>query len=333
MKIGLRADSSWETGTGHVMRQLTLAEELLSRKIDVTLFGNVSGPSWLLSRVKALSGLTHKEISFGSFNSQELLREGVSRVFVDSYDFNQANLTSWEASFERTIVIIDGPAQKLMGQVAVCPVLDESATWLAQKRLDFDSVYSGPSYAFIRKEFRDLKQRGANPHPPEWDILISLGGADGGHFTKRVLEALETKFSGLRIVIMEPGSPLAATQSSNGSNTVVRKPSGAELLKQIVRSRVVISALGTMALEMIYLDLPSIFVPVAENQRENAMATELLGLGVVVDPFDPLFEDRLRDAVQEALKTQGSRASRNSGSIEIDGLGVKRVADIIIEDP
>ncbi len=61
MRILLRSDAGVQTGTGHVMRCLTLAEELLGRGHEVVLLGSIGDVAWLREQV-ADSGVEVQDV-------------------------------------------------------------------------------------------------------------------------------------------------------------------------------------------------------------------------------------------------------------------------------
>jgi UDP-N-acetylglucosamine:LPS N-acetylglucosamine transferase len=98
-------------------------------------------------------------------------------------------------------------------------------------------------------------------------------------------------------------------------------------LALLSKADVVVSAAGTSAAELLFLEVPTIFVPVAENQAENAASLERLGLAPVVRPGSTAFEEDLLKALDFTLR-------RSSASLQtkrlVDGHAALRIAEVML---
>lgn len=330
MKVVLRADASSEIGTGHVMRQVALAEELLLQGAEVFLVGEVRGPSWLEDKLTSVSGLQRIDQTTGTFDSGVLQELGASVSAIDSYALGQSELAKWEAKSLRTVVFIDGPWQRLEGGSAVVPAISDKFGWLEDLRRSFDSVHSGPEFLMIRSEIRRAKQRLLQEPPYSPQILVVLGGADPRGLTAVIESAVLEFASEHKVVIVgKEDSADFARANLDIRDGVIYSPRSS-FLEELAKSTLVISAAGTTSGELLFLGIPSIFIPVADNQAENAWALESLDSSLVLYPDAPNFQGKLLSRVIEVLEQGRAHALFEANRPLIDGLGAQRVASLLL---
>jgi spore coat polysaccharide biosynthesis predicted glycosyltransferase SpsG len=328
MRVVLRADASIEIGIGHVVRQLSLAEELLGRDCEVFLVGAVGEAGWVIPAIEKVRGLEWVNLSSVESESSAISALQPAVVVVDSYAHDSAQLACLEANVGRVAVILDGPWQDVSGSLAIAPVLDSGSPWLSTYRRRFTRLYAGPSYVILRPEIINLRPlREVNKRHGR-EVTVALGGTDPGRHTEWVMEALKRAEDPLTVNIFTGDSRFLESAGQSGPHKFVFHEPGSAYPSALASASGVIAAGGTSALELIYLGIPSIFVPVAENQFPNAEAIDQLGLGTLVWPSDNSRREKIVEAVECILGNPRPALARNS---VIDGLGAQRVADIILQ--
>ena len=332
MKVVLRADASFEIGTGHVMRQIAIAEELMREGAEVVLVGEVEGPQWLKQRLTTIHGLHYRYCPAGEFDPKFLHEVGATACCLDSYALTQGNLDQWQSKASPTIVFVDGPWQSLHGKIAAVPSLTDQSPWLTQVRKKFETVLAGPDFLMIRDEIRHAKQKRINQRPSIPQILIALGGSDVRGHTKLVKSVLAEFASEIRIVTI---------QGDDGVNFYGPRPDGhvglvdayrSSYVEELTKSTLVVSGAGVTSGELLFLGIPSIFIPVVENQAENARILERLIPSAVLRLEATDFESNLRRAVARFLSGLDAPSSLPSKTPTIDGLGARRLAKLLVGD-
>jgi spore coat polysaccharide biosynthesis predicted glycosyltransferase SpsG len=327
MRVVLRADASIEIGTGHVVRQLSLAEELLGRGCEVFLLGAVGEAGWVMPAIEEVRGLEWVNLPRAESESAALSSLKPAVVVVDSYAHDSARLACLEAKVGRVAVILDGPWQDVSGSLGIAPILDSDSPWLSTYRRRFSELYAGPSYVVLRPGIINLRALREVNESHGSEVTVALGGTDPGRHTEWVMEALTRSELPLTVNIVTADSALLNFAGRSGQHNFVFHEPGSAYSSALASASLVIAAGGTSALELIYLGIPSIFVPVAENQFPNAEAIDQLGLGTVVWPGDTSRREKMTQAVECILGTPRPALARNS---VIDGFGAQRVADIIL---
>tara|TARA_B100000446_G_scaffold70857_1_gene67227 strand:+ start:7730 stop:8803 length:1074 start_codon:yes stop_codon:yes gene_type:complete len=357
MKVVFRVDASIAMGSGHVMRCLTLAEELRQRGAVCSFIcrehsGNLisvirnkgfevfnlflqeepSNVHGVLSHASWL-GASQKQ---DSFECKRVLAELIPDwLVVDHYALDEV----WEEALRkhcRRIMVIDDLADRKHN----CDLLLDQT--FGRDYTDYEPlttadcvVLCGSDYALLRAEF-SLWRDGALKRRKQGHcnrILVNLGGVDKDNYTGAVLAVLSK--SGLPkdcviTIVMGITAPwlkdvsVSADSLPWGTEVKVGVNNMAELMAE---SDLAIGASGATSWERCCVGLPSIVIKIASNQ--NLIAENLhRKRAVVLTDLDALPET-LRDFVSN-LSSNLKAMSSAAGNI-CDGKGVARVVERLYE--
>ena len=361
MHVVFRTDSSLRIGTGHVIRCLTLAGILrehgltvvfICRELDGHISNLVEQQGFtvnLLPNAEDYDSSTNLSASYSApVNSWEIdaeesiaiireLRVKPTFLIVDHYKIDQL----WEGSLRKyveRIIVIDDLADRLHD----CNILLDQ-NYLPDYEHRYDSLVPagckkllGPDYLMLRPEF--LKFRGSFR---ERDgtikrVLIFLGGGDVKNYTYKVIMAIkELNWPGVEVdVIASASNPnqrmiKALCEEDSGFNFYSQVNNIAELIES---ADVAISAGGFTSYELAFMGLPSVLMPFSEIQE--SVSSEIQARGAAINlGFKTEFP---RKALIEALSELRDSPSRclemtHIGRSMFDGLGAKRVADVLLD--
>ena len=328
MRMRLRADASDVIGTGHFVRQVALAQHLLREGTEVFLVGNISGPEWLLDYVREQEGLVRVDVPEGDFSGALFEDLGLDALLIDSYRLSNIQLGVLQSIVPTVGVMLDGPWQELTGSIAIAPTLDTKSSWLEEAGRNFDQFYCGPSFILLRDEvlgmdrqFQLAKKKDQHPR-----IVVSTGGGTN-NLGLEILRSLLQRPKPANFDIFFSPSQELLVEILKSPHTVTTHARGSTLLALLSSTDVVVSAAGTSAAELLFLGVPTIFVPTAENQAENAASIERLGLGPVVRPGSTAFEEDLLDALDFTLR---SLSASPQTKIPVDARGAMRIAEVML---
>ncbi len=334
LNIAFRVDASVEIGIGHLMRCLTLADEL-KNKGAYTRFISRHLPDYLyqlLVRSKHdVSLLTLEE----ECDTETLLPKlelshakwlGTSQVFdakessnalkdkmwdwivVDHYAIDQ----HWEnlmRDYTNKVMVIDDLADRQHD----CDLLldqtlgrtSENYNLLTPKEC---SLFIGPNYSLLRGEFSKKRAYSIKRRSELLckNILITMGGTDKNDAISIILNEIKkttlAQDSCLTIILgsqspaLKKVKKLAATMPWN-TKVLVDVNNMAELMSE---SDLCIGAAGSTSWERCCLGLPSLLVILEDNQNDISNALELAGASINLGRLsNPLFRDNLRENINK----------------------------------
>jgi UDP-2,4-diacetamido-2,4,6-trideoxy-beta-L-altropyranose hydrolase len=341
LTIVVRADASSEIGTGHVLRNLGLADELRARGHTV-LFVCSSAPGHLIELVRSRGyrcealppGIDISEDARLTTAAATRLGRPVDWLIVDHYGLD----ARWEQIARRVarrLFVIDDLADRPHeGDVLLDSAHDESVADLYRRLVPpTTKLLLGPRYILLRREFF------SRPHAPRLPaavrrILVTFGGNDPLNMTGLALRALaQPVFAPLVIDVTlglsNPRLEEVRKQAQAIANVTVyvQHPEPSKLMAQ---ADLCLGAGGTTTWERCYLGLPTLIVVLAENQQDFAEACDRLGVVRYIGRGEMLSADDLRNAVVSAMDDSSWRvASSAAGQALVDGKGISRVVNAI----
>lgn len=367
MEVVIRTDASTTIGAGHVMRCLTLADELRSRGANITFICRehlghmcsiVEGHGYRVFRLPKADG------DFIAGESQGLPPHAEWLALSWEEDARQT-LRVFQTELGRADwLVVDhyaldhGWEKKLRSQVEKILVIDDLADRQHDCDLLLDQNYYfdiegryeglvpaycrrllGPKYALLRPGFAAAFR--TKPLLKEGQIervFVFFGGVDLGNATGKALSAIE--MLGRSDIDVD-----VVVGAANPNKEVIRKfcedrkgfhfhcqVSNIEVLMS--RADLVIGAGGTTTWERCCLGLPSLVISVAANQEKSARELAESGYQVYLGALEGISLRGLQCAFQtfsqtpQILKFLGLRAQSL-----VDGFGTDRVVREIVPPP
>lgn len=196
----------------------------------------------------------------------------------------------------------------------------------------------GPAYSLLRSEFVKLRPA-AEARLRTWPpgrVLVSLGGMDSDDATRSVLEALarsDLPNDCVIDVVMGRNAPHIATVRDCAASCRFDAQIAVDVTDmgaRILAADLAIGAGGTMSWERACLGLPSLIVPLAENQLGVAKSLEAAGAAINLGPLrEQGWQDRLLAGLA-ALSAQGRIAEMSATCLAlVDGAGTARVVEAL----
>ncbi|WP_324615304.1 UDP-2,4-diacetamido-2,4,6-trideoxy-beta-L-altropyranose hydrolase [Nesterenkonia sedimenti] len=362
----IRADASVQIGSGHVMRCLTLADELsarghrcifVSRNLPGDLINQTRLRGYEVFDLRPLVEGANCDLPAASFLYEAWLAGGWERdasetieatrglaidwIVVDHYGIDRR----WEEQLRRAhphsgLMVIDDLADR---HHAADVVLDQN---LGRREEDYEgliptnsSVLAGLTYSLLRPEFAQHRKTSLSRKQQTENgvsrLLINLGGVDKDNFTEQLLVALETltdvNESFTVDVVMGPTAPHleAVQQTASKSPWRITVHAGTSKMAKIMsEADVAIGAGGGTSWERCCMGLPTIVAVLAENQRRLADKLEEAGVARRLDMDD------LPASLTHAWRVIADDARRREMSQRaaqlVDGRGVERVSEVLL---
>lgn len=310
MKVVFRADASYEIGTGHIMRCLTLAEALREKGADVAFIarelpGNlcnfIESKNFMVHRLPYLNdkelintsteqtlnhsswlGVSKETDAEQSKCILEQLGQPIDWLVVDHYALDK----QWELQlrpYAKKIMVIDDLADRPHD----CDLLlDQNLYQNMQTRYDGLVPHNcikmlGPQYALLRPEFIEARKNLRKRDGIVRRILVFFGGSDPTNETSKALEAIR--------LLNRPDISVDVVVGSNNPNKDKIKEMCLEMpntsfycqidnmVQLMSKADLAIGAGGSATWERCCLGLPTITVIAAKNQYETTTAVAELG--------------------------------------------------------
>lgn len=340
--VYFRVDSSIQIGTGHIMRCLTLADELRLRSVSVS-FVCCEEPGNLINHIEKNgykvyclpAGIDREE---DRKRSEEILVKHEVKpdgLIIDHYDID----TAYELplrKFAKKIMVIDDLANRRHD----CDILLDQNYSGNRKRYnglvpEHCIQLLGPEYALLRPQFREARENLRERDGGVKKILVFMGGADPTNETGKVLQALKM-LNGDDIatdVVIGTSNPNRdevekLVSQISGTTFYCNVDNMAELMSS---ADISIGASGTSTWERCCIGLPSMVMILADNQKEIAVELDKEGVVVNLGWHEDVTEMDIRDAVQSLLADSDKRRSMGvKGKMMVDGNGATRVVEKMI---
>lgn len=299
MRVVVRADSSHQIGSGHIMRCLALADRL--RQMDAEVFflcrdlaGNLSG---IITdsgyEVKMLScekgrkgGMASSMVACSTMDwqsdlqqSRQALQEqgGVNWLIVDHYALDWR----WESQmrpYASKIMAIDDLANRGHD----CDLLlDQNYYDRMEQR--YDNLVPvgcrsllGPRYVLFRPEFYETRASLRERTGDVQRVLLFFGGSDTTNETAKALKSLRLigRTDWTVDVVLGVSNPFRNEVKSlcSGMPNVSFYLQVSNMAELIARADLAIGAGGTATWERCFLALPTVTIVTADNQDETTLA-------------------------------------------------------------
>lgn len=354
MLVAFRCDASVETGAGHVMRCLTLAQSLVALGADCRFITRAM-PIGLIEKIQSAGcdlisldkrgqplafseavSCTSREID--AQQTRAVLQEwGIDWLVVDHYCLDQ----QWERaqrSVSPKILVIDDLANRVHDcDVILDQNLGRSADDYREKVPAHCHVLIGPQFALLRPEFAALREATLRrrERPTLKRILVTMGGSDAHNATGAVLEALSAcnlpQDVHLAVVVGSLSPWQASIQTQVGSipytATVVTDVTNMAL--QMANADICIGAGGISSWERCCLGLPSLVVTLAENQKSSIHALAEIGAAFSIGDISSISENLPR-AIDRIASPAQLLSMISAASSVVDGLGASRLSERLV---
>ena len=340
--VVFRVDASARLGIGHLVRSLTLADELRRRGAGVRFVCNrlsLDHAAFVRSR-----GAELLELAPDAAGAQEVDAECTAAALagrpahwmvVDNYALGAPWESAMRARGARILAIDD-----LADRDHECDVL------LDQNYLpDGESRYRGrvpqqcvlligPRFALLAPEYRAHREGlAARPRRPS-RLMVFFGGTDPQHLTERAFEALSTtELQHLAVDVVctgdEPRRRALERRAAlrPGASVYGSRPHLADLM---ARADLALGGGGTTSWARICLGLRSLVVCMADNQREVVRWLDARGLARLIGDAASVTAADIRSAVLEEVQRDRPAAILAEGMQLCDGLGAARTADVLL---
>jgi UDP-2,4-diacetamido-2,4,6-trideoxy-beta-L-altropyranose hydrolase len=321
MRIAIRVDASTRIGMGHVMRCVTLAEELIKQSAEVVFIcRSQSGDciDWIRDKGFTVLALTlapedlpsNQLMMHDATSTQQFLDANapIEWLIVDHYDIDYR----WEGIMRGSvgqIMVIDDLANRLHN----CDLLLDQNFYL-----NIDQRYMGlvpehckmclgPSYLILREEFYSLKKGLRQRDGTAKYLMCFYGASDPTGETLKAIPAIQalgytSLFVDVVVGSANPAREQIAAMCSELSGFTYHCQTN-RMAELCVQADVALGAGGSANWERAFLGLPSLITITADNQTETTHAISSIGGAWLLGEAQDVDESAIAAALQEAINT------------------------------
>ncbi len=344
-KVIIRADASIWIGSGHIMRCLTLADELSLHGYSVE-FCCIPQPGDMCHYVEQrgyhVTRLSMPRKPIEPKGTADYLAWLQRSVDEDIHDFlDKISAADWvitdhyaigkkwqqviKKALDCRMLAIDDLVRKHCADIIVDQTLNRQAG-----EYEANIALTGIDFALLDPSFHKLRARARERTIDQTSvsILVSMGGIDLPNATLMVLEALRGLDLNITVLLSERSPHYKLVKSWCEQNTnVIHIAFTSNMAEMMLEHDIAIGAPGSTSWERACLGLPSIIIPLAENQYE--ICAQLVKSEVA-------FQININDisiALKATLKELVYRWPEfHQNSLNLcDGFGTQRVVKKIIE--
>lgn len=359
-KILIRTDSSVQIGTGHIMRCLTLADELrghgaeavfVCREFDGNLCGYIEEKGYIVHRLPVSNEREHNiegnlkhaawlgvDWQTDAGQIEEIIKDldtPPDWLVVDHYALDE----KWEGYLRpycKKIMVIDDLADRAHD----CDLL------LNQNFYEnLESRYNGlvppsckklfgPKYALLRPEFREARKNLRKRDGHVRRIMIFFGGSDPSNETAKALEAIRMLNKTDIAVDVVVGSANPNKDKINelctAMTNVIYHCQVSNMAQLMVDADLFIGGGGSTTWERCCLGLPGLIMSTARNQDAIAVGCDQAGIGIHINKSKNINPNQIQIEIekmflnQTALLTMGKKSANM-----VDGKGANHVASFL----
>jgi len=341
MDIFIRTDASINIGTGHVMRCLTLADELRQKCTDVNFICR-KVPGNLINYIENRGYKAHQlpgdiDIETDRGLTKNILSKYETKpdwLIIDHYDID----ISYEFPLRehvKEIMVIDDLANRRHD----CDLL------LDQNYSKNDNRYNGrvpenciqllgSEYAILRPQFQKARENLRKRDGRVNRILVFMGGVDSKNITSKVLRAmhmLDRSDIAIDVVVgtLNPYHDEVEILTSKIPNTICHQ--NVENMAELMSSAdLCVGSGGTATWERCSVGLPTITTILAENQKSISESLDKKGALINLGWYRNVTENNIKEVVEGLIDNPQKMVSMSDKSRRlVDGKGVGRVIDTI----
>lgn len=299
MNILIRVDASVWIGSGHVMRCLVIADAMrelgwdvkfacLPQKGDMCDFISSRGYQvikliapivWKIPQSTSdYSAWLQRDIEDDAFDTLKYLNK-IDWLICDHYALDE----KWQKIIRSysivKIIAIDDLVRKHNAEIIIDQTLNRKESEYQSSNL----VLSGTNFALLNNNFKKLRNlaesRVYKTNNPR--ILVSMGGVDLPNASLKVLNSLVewNEFESITVLLSNRSPNFTKIKEFSKLHKKIKHiPFTSDIANLMLNHDIAVGAPGSTSWERACLGLPSIIIPLAENQADICYQLEKEGI-------------------------------------------------------
>ena len=319
MKIAFRVDGSKKLGMGHVNRCKILAKKLEKNNVDcifITRFKSIY--EYLLCNGFVVFFIGNKNES--DQVNQILKKEKCLKLVIDTKRKSIENLIKNLDKKIKTILIDNTFCSNYVDLIIIPSIKNPN------KQYPENSIVGTPYILHGIENFSNSNKR------KNYSILVSMGGSDKYHITKRLLNSFhknKTDFN-LLVVLGKYNDDEKYIQNISQNDSRFNLVKNTSNMEQLMKQSIVgLFLFGITVFEAAICKLPSFVLSHSNENDGSAKLVEKYGWINYVGKYDEINYDAVTKQVLDLIHNKKQLSKMKQSCLQIDGLGVSRIAEYI----
>lgn len=339
--IWIRADANSEIGTGHIMRCISIAQELQKLGQEVWFVCADETSAELLAAKKQRFHVLNSDYRDMESELDKLLfmlcEQSPNALLIDSY-YVTAEYLKKLGECVKTVYIDDMALFPYPVDVLINYNIFAEPNFYKGYPEEKTCFLLGMDYAPLRLEFRDVSYEIG---PEVKDVLITTGGSDkynlAGQILQKLLSDHETAELHFHVVSGMFNKHLPLLEELKGTSRNVHVYTNVtDMSKLMKKCDLAVSAAGSTMYELLAIGVPVITFSFADNQIKSAEAFGKKNVAVMGGHYEPFSAEGFVSGLTEEIKQlMGNGQMREDlmkrGRQLVDGNGAQRIAEAIIK--
>jgi UDP-2,4-diacetamido-2,4,6-trideoxy-beta-L-altropyranose hydrolase len=353
LKIAFVVSASSSVGNGHLIRSLALADSLRNKGASCVFLNSTlsrEATTMVISAHHEIETLSLEQPDLRSYMTeyQSKIEQGASTrvrshnkhkpfdvVIFDSYNIDKVIEDRLKIVTEYRVVIDD-----LANRPHSCEmIIDQTPIHETSDYLHLTqsstTLLIGPEFTLLKPEFAAMRKKIVSRKPGILNVLIAFGAFDQDRLILKTLNLLrnrrEFKDKTFHIMLSSHSRQLndlrfLALDSPSNINLHIDSEKAYDLMSEM---DLAITAGGLTSLELACLGVNTIVLPASTIQAEVAYELSKQCNFQVIPNWRDEFETSLLNCVNQSISSINNGEDRQLHQ-KIDGLGTKRVTDIIL---
>jgi len=337
----IRVDSTYESGMGHFMRTLALAQKW--QKVRDNIYFLINDNENLKKRIisENMEYIVNPFKSGSKEDSEFLLDivkdKCISWVIVDGYVFNEDYLGFLRKNDINYLIFDDdGKKSHYNSNIVLNQNLHGKCEWYSSKKEDYTKLLIGTDFTLLRNEFLEFQNYTKIIKSKANNILVTLGGSDVNNYSLDILKILNSlNFSDFEVIVLIGANNI---HEEILNNFIGNLKFNVKILKNISNMPEVMqwadlafSSGGTTVWELAFMGVPTIVG--ATSYVEEVLLTGLgdNNLFKTIGKLEDLDKKELINIFDYLINNKDTRKKMSiDGQKFIDGYGSKRVIDEMV---
>jgi UDP-2,4-diacetamido-2,4,6-trideoxy-beta-L-altropyranose hydrolase len=337
----IRADASIQSGSGHVMRCLALAQAWQKQMGTVVFVSDLPDALRFRLQTEDISVRTLTAVAGSLEDTKQVIalaEELNSRhIVVDGYHFGAEYQKRIKDAGLRLLVLDDsGHAEHYYADLVLNQNIHADRN-LYPDHEPYTKLLLGTRYTLLRREFWQWRDWQRTFPDMARKVLITMGGSDPDNVTLKVLHALEeVQLDCLEIKVIvgssNPHSEAIKVAAQQSSHSVQLEQSVTDMPVLMAWADVALSGAGSTCWELAFMGLPSVVTVLADNQFASAVRMGEQGVVINLGWYIKLTPEVLANTLMQLLENTDQRINMSLRGRElVDSRGGERVVKTLCQ--